>query len=90
MSVYDHDPIVAWRHTPAYPQRALDAGAFSAAGVMALGNVVMFALVQKAQQETVELAARIASNGGDGALLDGGEGASGGQANSGRSRPRQR
>jgi hypothetical protein len=51
-------------------------GLVIAAGVMALGNVVMFALVQKAQQETVELAARIASNGGDGALLDGGEGAS--------------
>jgi|JI10StandDraft_1071094.scaffolds.fasta_scaffold19586_7 hypothetical protein len=47
-----------------------------AVGVMALGNVVMFALVQKAQQETVELAARIASNGGDGALGEGSDAAS--------------
>lgn len=46
-----------------------------ALGVMALGNVVMFALVQKAQQETVDLAAKIASTGEDGVFSEGGEAA---------------
>ena len=47
-----------------------------ALGVMALGNVVMFALVQKAQQETVDLAARIASTSEDGVIVEGGDAAS--------------
>lgn len=48
-------------------------GLVIAVGVMALGNIVMFALVQKAQQETVDLAAKIASNGEAGMFADGGE-----------------
>lgn len=51
-------------------------GFLIALGVMALGNVVMFALVQKAQQETVDLAARIASTSEDGVIVEGGDAAS--------------
>lgn len=40
-----------------------------AAGVFALGNLVMLALVQKAQQDTVDLAAQVASGNVDESLL---------------------
>ena len=50
-------------------------GLLAALGFMALGNILMFALVQQAQQETVDYAATIAANseGGD-AFLQNGEG----------------
>ena len=42
--------------------KPLFTGLLVALGVLALGNVVMFALVQQAQQETVDFATKVAAN----------------------------